>query len=319
MGQGLRAKRSQAARDLYRAQRSSAHHQGRRSLRSAIERNRGAGSKRSRALSRGLGVCLPKSGDVWRHVDWPHSRRNNSEPQTQRPPRSVHSPRRLPLRSRRSALRHRHLLQAVRRKRRHAPMASGIAKRIKDVDCSLGRAGSEANAKIRAMADLNNYLPAIDIAGAVASVVGLSFTIYVLIVAKGVKKQVEEAKALARKRNLVEELNDASQKLEQIGNFLQQRQWVGVQIRTAEVLTICREAMARWSDHLSEERRNGVSTAMTQVQTIATQLAEIGQRELTPRENKGLAAAHLKASGHISDALGEARRQEERDGSNDAN
>ncbi len=169
------------------------------------------------------------------------------------------------------------------------------------------------------MADLNNYLPAIDIAGAVASVVGLSFTIYVLIVAKGVKKQVEEAKALARKRNLVEELNDASQKLEQIGNFLQQRQWVGVQIRTAEVLTICREAMARWSDHLSEERRNGVSTAMTQVQTIATQLAEIGQRELTPRENKGLAAAHLKASGHISDALGEARRQEERDGSNDAN
>ena len=92
-------------------------------------------------------------------------------------------------------------------------------------------------ARIPAMADLNNYLPVIDIAGAVASVVGLGFTIYVLIVAKGVKKQVEEAKALARKRNLVEELNDASQKLEQIGNFLQQRQWVGVQIRTAEVLT----------------------------------------------------------------------------------
>jgi hypothetical protein len=167
------------------------------------------------------------------------------------------------------------------------------------------------------MAESSKFV--LDIIGAVASVAGFFLSLYVLRVAKGARKAAKEAKALARKRNLVEELDDASQKLQQIGNFLQQRQWVGVQIRTAEVLAICREAMVRWSDHLSEERRNGVLTAMTQVQTIATQLAEIGHRELTPRENKGLATAHLKASGHISDALGEARRQEERDGSNDGN
>jgi hypothetical protein len=185
------------------------------------------------------------------------------------------------------------------------------------------------SARIPAMADLNSYLPAIDLVGTVASVVGLGFTIYVLIVTTNVKKQVEEAKALARrqveeakalarKRNLVEDLDDASQKLQQIGNFLQQRQWVGVQIRTGEVLVICREAMVRWSDHLSDERRNGISTAMTQIRTIATQLAEIGERQITSRQNKALADAHLKAAGHISAALGEARRKEERDGSNDA-
>lgn len=159
----------------------------------------------------------------------------------------------------------------------------------------------------------------LDMVGIVASVAGFFLSLYVLHVAKGGKKAAEEARALARKRNLVEELDDASQKLQQIGNFLQQRQWVGVQVRTAEVLIICREAMARWSDHLSEDRRSGVLTAMTQVQTIATQLAEISQREITPRESKALATAHLKASGHISDALGEARRQEERDGSGDGN
>ncbi len=76
-------------------------------------------------------------------VDRAHRRRNNSEPQSQRPPRSVHSPRRLPLRSRRSALRHRHLLQTVRRKRRHAPMASRIAEWIEDIDRSAGGLGSQ--------------------------------------------------------------------------------------------------------------------------------------------------------------------------------
>jgi hypothetical protein len=157
----------------------------------------------------------------------------------------------------------------------------------------------------------------LDIVGAIASVAGFFLSLYVLRVAKGARKAAQEAKALARKRNLVEELDDASQKLQQVGNFLQQRQWVGVQIRAAEVLTICREAMTRWSDHLSDDRRSGVGIAVTQVQTIATQVAQIGQRDVTPRENKNLAEAHLSAAGHISAALGEARRKEERDGSND--
>lgn len=159
----------------------------------------------------------------------------------------------------------------------------------------------------------------LDIVGAIASVAGLFLSWYVLRVAKGARKAAREAKALARKRNLVEELDDASQKLQQVGNFLQQQQWVAVQIRTTEVLAICREAMTRWSDHLSEDRRSGVAVAMTQVQTIATQVAQIGQRVVTPRENKNLAVAHLNAAGHISAALGEARRKEERDGSDDGN
>ncbi len=155
--------------------------------------------------------------------------------------------------------------------------------------------------------------------GVAVSIAGLIVSLWVLSVAKDARRAAEEARALARKRNLVEDLDDALQKLQQVGNFLQQRQWVGVQIRTAEVLVICREAMARWSDHLSKKRLSGVLTAMTHVQTIATQLAEIGQRELTPQEKKNLAESHLKAAGHISDALGEARRSEERDGSSDGN
>ena len=166
---------------------------------------------------------------------------------------------------------------------------------------------------------MNRFVVATDLLGVVASIAGLVVSLYVLRVAKDARRAAEEARTLARRRNLVEELDDASQKLQQVGNFLQQRQWVGVQIRTAEVLVICREAMARWSDHLSKKRRSGVLTAMTHVQTIATQLAEIGQRELTPQEKKNLAESHLKAAGHISDALGEARRLEERDGSNDGN
>ncbi len=143
LGEGVCRSGSPTACDLYRAQRAAAHHHGRRSLREASQGNRPAGSERSRPRRRRLDFRLPESGHVRWCMDRAYSRRNNSEPQSQRPQRSVHSPRRLPLRSRRSALRHRHLLQAVRRKRRPAPMASRIAERIEDVDFSPGGLGAE--------------------------------------------------------------------------------------------------------------------------------------------------------------------------------
>ena len=79
---------------------------------------------------------------------------------------------------------------------------------------------------------------AVDLIGVVASVAGFLLSLYVLKVAKGARRAAEEARALARKRDLVEELGDASQKLQQVGNFLQRGEWLGVQIRTAEVLAI---------------------------------------------------------------------------------
>ncbi len=168
------------------------------------------------------------------------------------------------------------------------------------------------------MADLNNYLPAIDIAGAAASVIGLGFTIYVLCVAKGAKRAAEGARVAAlsmvRKRSLVEDLEDVRRMVQQIGDLIQQEEWMAVRMRTEEIIGTCKSAMARWGDALGAETKDGVGTAATVLQTIAARSSEFGGRELTAAEKKKLITTHLNASGLIHTALGEARRLEERTG-----
>jgi hypothetical protein len=166
------------------------------------------------------------------------------------------------------------------------------------------------------MFEVSHFFETVDIVGGAASVIGLAFTVRVLFVARGARKAAEDARTLSRKRNLVEELDDASHKLQQIGIFLHQQQWFGIQLRVDEVAGICRSAMTRWPDHLPEERKNSVLTAVTLMRSIAELSAMLLGREPTPAETKKLTATHSKASELINDALGEAQMGEERDGSN---
>jgi len=159
-------------------------------------------------------------------------------------------------------------------------------------------------------------MSALDVIGAIASIAGLIVSLYVLRVAKDAREAARGAQTLAQKRDLAEDLDEASHKLQDLGNFIQQQQWVGVQLRIDEILAICRSALARWPDHLPENRKNDVSTAVTLIQSIATQSAEISHREVLPAEKKRLTATHLKASGLLNGARGEARRLEERKGNN---
>lgn len=133
------------------------------------------------------------------------------------------------------------------------------------------------------------------------------------------RQAADRASAIARKRNLVEELDDVHHKLQLMGSFLHQQEWTGVRIRIDEAIANCREAKERWPDHLSKKTLNGINTALTQFQSIATVLVEMRGRQATMAEMKNLDGAYRTALGHVSDALGEARRREERDGGGDAN
>ena len=101
------------------------------------------------------------------------------------------------------------------------------------------------------MADLNYYVPMVDVVGTVVSIVGLGFTIYVLWVAKGAKKAAEEARQAVlsgtRKRSLIEELEDVRRMIQQVGNLIQQEEWTAVHMQTEEIVGTCNAAMARWA------------------------------------------------------------------------
>jgi len=56
--------------------------------------------------------------------------------------------------------------------------------------------------------------------GTIAGVIGLILSVYVVIVARGAREAAEAARSLGQKRNLVEELENANQKIQQVGNFI---------------------------------------------------------------------------------------------------
>ena len=169
------------------------------------------------------------------------------------------------------------------------------------------------------MVEVSHLAETLDIVGGAASVIGLAFTVRVLFVARDARKAAEEARSLARRRNLVEELDDASHKLQQIGIFLHQQEWFGIQLRIDEVAALCRSAMTRWPDHLPEERKNDVLTAVQLLRSIAGLTAALVGREPTQTENRKLTTTHSRASELINDALGEAYKGEERNGGNSGN
>jgi hypothetical protein len=157
----------------------------------------------------------------------------------------------------------------------------------------------------------------LDLIGTVASVVGVIITVYALRAAQDARQAAREAQlaaeSTARRRNLVEALDDISSKLQQLGHFLGQEQWIGVQIRKDEILSTCSAALKRWPDQLSEERRDDILQGTTLVESIATRSAQFSVAQPpTMTDKRRLAGTHLKASGLLNGALGEARRREER-------
>jgi hypothetical protein len=96
--------------------------------------------------------------------------------------------------------------------------------------------------------------------GTAAGGAGLFVGIYTLIVAKGARRAAQDASTAARSRNLVEDLGSANQKVQQVGNFIQQEEWLAVRLRAEEILAICRSVLTRWPDQLSDDRKDELAT-----------------------------------------------------------
>jgi hypothetical protein len=195
---------------------------------------------------------------------------------------------------------------------------SGLPPLLAFVPCVAGIIGDDVACIFRCLE--SNFTPANrlmlmwTVIGTLASVIGLGVGLYVMVVARGAREAAQAARALARKRNLTEELESASQRIQQVGNFIQQEQWVAVRMRTEEILASCKLTLTRWPDNLSEERRNEVMNASTLLRSIVMTTAEFVDGQTTPQQKKKITDAHIRASGHIHSALGEALMEEERDG-----
>ena len=152
------------------------------------------------------------------------------------------------------------------------------------------------------------------IVGTLASLAGLGISVYLIFVTRAARDAARGARAFARKMNLVEELESASQKIQQVGTFIQQEEWVAVRLRSEEILGSCQVTLSRWPDHLTEARKNEIITASSLIRSIATNAANQNEGKMDNPRKRKINDAHIRASAHISSALGEARRSQEREG-----
>jgi hypothetical protein len=160
------------------------------------------------------------------------------------------------------------------------------------------------------MINWNDPLFVWTVVGTIAAVLGTTLGVYVLWVTWGARKAARAAQSSARKRSLIEELEGASQKSNQLGDLLHHQQWFAVQMRIQEISSACIQILSRWPDGLSEEKRDDLVTAAQLARSIAARVSATGFDGLSERAR--LVGVQLRLSDRISSALGEARKTDER-------
>lgn len=146
--------------------------------------------------------------------------------------------------------------------------------------------------------------------GNLASVLGFAVGVVTLLVARRARAAAEAALSEARSRNLVEELQEASRSVEQIGLFLRHGTWEIVWLRSQETMNACSQILARWGDDLSESSRNQVLSA----KRLAASISESTGPGATPNPSdvKRIGATQVRLSQLLSAELGTSKRIVER-------
>lgn len=132
--------------------------------------------------------------------------------------------------------------------------------------------------------------------GNLASVIGLGVSVATLVVAKKAKAAADAAKFEARRQNLVDEIQDAQKRVEQLGAYLSQQKWEIVHLKSQEVISSCSQILRRWGkDSLSERSRNHFLVAQQQAGSIAEVAVRALRNAPSDREFKMLSVAQHKA------------------------
>jgi len=133
----------------------------------------------------------------------------------------------------------------------------------------------------------------------------------VLVVATGARRAAEDARLKTRRQSLTEELEEATNKVQQIGHFLAAQNLDVVRIRAEEVLATCQSVLGRWgSDACWKKPKNKLLSATEIIRSIAEIAAT--QCPLNAADKRAAALAQLKASELINAALAGSRSLQER-------
>lgn len=141
-----------------------------------------------------------------------------------------------------------------------------------------------------------------------ASVAGLVFSILAFIFSKRASKAAKEARDLALKRSLSQDLSAADRVAREIVTFMLIERSDMARIRTVELMNDTSYLVTRWRNHLSEQSRVNLQIARERLQSIQAVLSKSGPQELTPDRKSRVLKLSQEASQILSEELGAAIR-----------
>jgi len=128
--------------------------------------------------------------------------------------------------------------------------------------------------------------------GNLASVFGFAISIATLWVAQKAEEAARGARDAARQRTLVEELQEAMAKAEQVGVFLSLARWEIVWLRAQEIVSASSTVRSRWEDRLSEGSQANLLVVRQLSQTMAVAALEAMTASPSPLQINHMATAH---------------------------
>jgi hypothetical protein len=141
-----------------------------------------------------------------------------------------------------------------------------------------------------------------------ASVAGLVFSILAFVFSKRASKAAKEARDLALKRSLSQDLSAADRVAREIVTFMLIERSDMARIRTVELINDTSYLVTRWRNHLSEQSRVNLQIARERLQSIQAVLSKSGPQELTPDRKSRVLKLSQEASQILSEELGAAIR-----------
>jgi hypothetical protein len=141
-----------------------------------------------------------------------------------------------------------------------------------------------------------------------ASVAGLVFSILAFVFSKRASKAAKEARDIALKRSLSQDLSAADRVAREIVTFMLIERSDMARIRTVELINDTSYLVTRWRNHLSEQSRVNLQIARERLQSIQAVLSKSGPQELTPDRKSRVLKLSQEASQILSEEFGAAIR-----------
>lgn len=141
-----------------------------------------------------------------------------------------------------------------------------------------------------------------------ASVAGLVFSILAFVFSKRASKAAKEARDMALRRSLSQDLSSADRLAREIVTFAMIERSDMARIRTVELMNDTSYLVTRWKNHLSEQSRANLQIARERLQSIQTVLSKGSPQELTRDQESRVLRLSQEASRILSEELGAAIR-----------